>query len=54
MGCLLEWSSSNLLAVDAADEEHAHQVADFLSEREILGELKYETGRTASDLATEA
>lgn len=43
----LEWSSKNLLAVDAADEEQAQRVADFLAERERLGHLKVETGRTA-------
>ncbi len=45
LGSLIEWSSSNLLAVDAVDEEHAQLVADFLAERERLGQLLYETGR---------
>jgi len=46
IGSLLEWSSRNLLAVDAVDEEHAQLVADFLGERERLGHLVYETGRS--------
>lgn len=45
-GALVEWSSRNLLAVDAADEEHAQFVANFLTERAQLGQLVYETGRT--------
>ena len=47
MGALLEWSSSTLLAVDARDLAHAQQVADLLQERENLGQLVYETGKTA-------
>jgi hypothetical protein len=35
-----------LLAVDAADEEHAQHIADFLAERESAGQLTYETGRS--------
>lgn len=46
LGSLIEWSSHNLLAVDAADEEHARLVADFLMEREKAGHLVYETGRS--------
>lgn len=47
LGSLIEWSSPNLLAVDAADSEHAQLVADFLIEREKAGLLVYETGRSA-------
>ena len=47
IGALLEWSSTNLLAVDAADAEEAQVVADFLSDQEDRGHLKYETGRSA-------
>ena len=47
LGALLEWSSVNLLAADAADEAHAQKVADFLHERQQLGQLLYETGKTA-------
>ena len=39
LGSLVEWSSRNLLAVDAVDGEHAQLVADFLAERERLGHL---------------
>jgi hypothetical protein len=47
IGALLEWSSTNLLAVDAADAQEAQIVADFLSDQEVRGQLKYETGRSA-------
>ena len=47
IGALLEWSSTNLLAVDAADAQEAQVVADFLSYQEDRGHLKYETGRSA-------
>lgn len=46
LGSLVEWSSRNLLAVDATDKEHAQRVADFLAEREKAGHLVYETGRS--------
>jgi hypothetical protein len=46
LGCLIEWSSPNLLAVDAVDDAHAQQIADFLAERERAGQLIYETGRS--------
>jgi hypothetical protein len=46
VGSLIEWSSRNLLAVDAVDAEHAQLVADFLMEREKAGHLVYETGRS--------
>jgi Domain of unknown function (DUF4265) len=47
LGSLVEWSSRNLLAVDAANVEHAQRVANFLTEREDAGQLFYETGRLA-------
>lgn len=47
LGALLEWSSLNLLAVDAADDVMAGAVADFLQTREDAGHLMYETGRTS-------
>jgi hypothetical protein len=46
LGALIEWSSSNLLAVDATDGKHAKVIADFLAEREQGGQLLYETGRS--------
>jgi len=46
LGSVIEWSSRNLLAVDAVDREHAQLVADFLAERERAGHLVYETGRS--------
>jgi len=48
LGCLMEWRSSysNLLAVDAASDDQAQMVADFLFRKEQLELLTYETGRT--------
>jgi hypothetical protein len=46
LGSLIEWSSPNLLAVDAVDEEHAQHVADFLAEHERAGHIVHETGRS--------
>jgi hypothetical protein len=46
LGSLIEWSSRNLLAVDAADLEHAQLVADFLTECEKAGQLVDEAGRS--------
>jgi hypothetical protein len=46
MGSLVEWSSKNLLAVDAKDRAHAQEVADFLHERQQDGQLLYETGKS--------
>jgi hypothetical protein len=46
LGSLIEWSSRNLLAVDAADLEHAQLVADFLAEQQRADRLIYETGRS--------
>lgn len=45
-GALLEWSSANLLAVDARDLQHAEAIAAFLAERERAGKRIYETGRS--------
>jgi hypothetical protein len=46
LGALTEWSSRNLLGVDASDDNRAQLVANFLAEREASGVLRYETGRT--------
>jgi len=45
-GVLLEWSSANLLAIDAADETHAQEVADYLAEQQRADRLMFETGRS--------
>lgn len=45
LGCLVEWSSEDMLAIDAPPDI-AQTVADFLYERHLLGYLEYETGRT--------
>jgi hypothetical protein len=45
MGALIEWSSANLLAIDAADRGLAQSVADYLHEQAASG-LVYETGRS--------
>jgi hypothetical protein len=47
LGALIEWSSTNLLAVDVEDGERAQVVADYFHARERKGELTYETGRSA-------
>ncbi len=47
LGALVEWSSVNLLAVDAENDERAQGVADYLDTREKRGELMFETGRSA-------
>jgi len=44
--CLSEWSSANLLAIDALNAEVAEDVSNFLPEREQHGHLGCETGRT--------
>ena len=46
IGAVVEWSSANLLAIDASSEDLAQQVADYLHEREREGQLNYETGRS--------
>jgi hypothetical protein len=46
LGSLIEWSSRNLLALDAIDQEHAQRVVDFLTERERTGQLTYDTGQS--------
>jgi len=45
-GAFLEWSSANLLAVDAADERHAQEIADYLAEQQGADRLMFETGRS--------
>ena len=46
LGALMEWSSANLLAVDARDLQHAQEIADYLAGAERRGELVFETGRS--------
>lgn len=46
LGCALEWSSENLVAIDAGTDALARDVADFLYGYERLSRLVYETGRT--------
>ncbi|MDX2030388.1 MAG: DUF4265 domain-containing protein [Blastocatellia bacterium] len=41
----VEWSSENLLALSASNEEQAQSVADYLHSRQVAGHLLYETGR---------
>lgn len=47
LGCEIEWSSENLLAISAATDELAQSVISFLSERQKLNHLIIETGRTS-------
>jgi len=44
LGCLMEWYSENLVAIDATPDKW-QEVADLLWEREQRGHLVYETGR---------
>jgi hypothetical protein len=46
IGALMEWSSTNLLALDAADQTHAENIAYYLAGQEKSGHLVYETGRS--------
>ncbi len=46
LGALIEWSSNNLLAIDATDEQHAQVLADVLSEHERADHLVYEAGQS--------
>jgi hypothetical protein len=46
LGALLEWSSANLLAVDAVDRPHAQVIADYLEAQERADRLRYDTGRS--------
>jgi len=45
---LFEWSSKNLVAIDARDADHAQLVADFLQDLQDRGELIFETGKMFS------
>jgi hypothetical protein len=47
LGAQVEWSSPSLFAVDARDQAHAQQIADYLHEQEKAQRLMYETGKTA-------
>ena len=47
LGAAIEWSSPNLLAVDAADATTAKRIAEALQVYENQGGLEYETGRTS-------
>ena len=44
LGALLEWSSTNLIAVDARDENAAQLIANYLDQQERVGRLTFETG----------
>jgi len=46
LGCLLEWHSRDLLAIDAANDEMALQAVALLENYEKQGHLQFETGRT--------
>ena len=46
LGGLMEWSSSDLLAVDAPDVTRAQSIADYLHSHAVRSHLVYETGRT--------
>lgn len=46
LGIQLEWSSDNLLAISANNDEQARQLAEYLYARQNAGDLMYETGRS--------
>jgi hypothetical protein len=46
LGCELEWSSRNLLAIAAPSDDSARKVADYLEVQQELSGITYETGRT--------
>lgn len=46
LGGLTEWSSSDLLAVDAPDVTLAQSIADYLHSHAVRSHLVYEAGRT--------
>jgi len=46
-GCDYEWSSENLLAIDAPNHDIAQEAADFLADLETQGRITFETGRAA-------
>lgn len=52
-GSLLEWSGSNLLAVDVADPAGAQQVETYLRDRESAGWVIYERGWGDDSLVSE-
>lgn len=45
MNAILEWSSENLLAISAENDEVSALVANYLLKAQEKGELIYETGR---------
>jgi len=47
LGCLLEWSSTHLLAIDASSDNQAQALATYLIQQEEKGSLVYETGRNS-------
>ena len=46
LDALMEWSSPNLLAIDASGEAHANKIADFLARQQQFDRLIFETGRS--------
>jgi hypothetical protein len=44
LGALIEWSSANLLAVDAADNATARLIQEYLDRQESSGHLVHEKG----------
>ncbi len=44
MGCLMEWYSEYLLAINADTDQATNDIVEFLKEKEIPDSLVYETG----------
>lgn len=52
LGCLFEWFSSNLMALDAPDHALAQRLASFLQGEQDRGQLTYETGLMSDRIET--
>jgi hypothetical protein len=44
LGALVEWRTNNLVTIDATDQGHAQQIADYLAEGDREEHFVYETG----------
>jgi len=44
LGCLVEWQSARMLAINVASNETAKDVVQYLKEKQDHGDMVYETG----------
>jgi hypothetical protein len=49
IGCLVEWYSTDLVAIDATSDSQAQAVLELLQAREQLGQLKFEQANSTND-----